>query len=170
MPSVNGQVETQVSNASVEGISYVPDFPLLEIYESCSYFTYTFALNKIDNWGERVYFTVWVEADVVANWSIGFSANTPPGLQGIYLDDKTGIITIWTVMAEFPYEEKDGTYYYRMHFFFETSVFKGGVVRVAANYLSAPTFTGSELTVVRVKNSKTVDGVEVFKFKTVKQK
>ena len=163
-------MQPQVSNASVEEIKFVQEFPSLDIYEPCSHFTYTFALNKVNEWADRVYFTVWLDLGLVANWSIGFSANNPPGLQGIYLDDETGIITIWTVMAEFPYEEKDGTYYYRMHFFFETSVFKGGVVRVAANYLSAPTFTGSELTVVKVKNSKTIDGVEVFKFKTVKQK
>jgi len=170
LPSVCGQIQPQVSNASVEEIKFEQEFLELDIYEPCSHFTYTFALNKVNEWAERVYFTTWLDAFLVANWSIGFSANDPPGLQGVYLDESTGILAIWVVMAEFPYEEKDGTYYYRIHFFFEDSVFKGGEARVAANYLVAPTFMGSELTVVRVKNSKTVDGTEVFKFKTVKQK
>lgn len=175
-PLIYAQTETapQVRYANVEKITVESiDIYGMGEFVDASHFIYTFALFRVDNWAERCYFSAWVDTILVANWSVGFSARDPPGLQGIYLDYDTGILQTHTIMAEFPYTSEtklhpeDGQqkyYYYRMHFYFDTKVFTGAEVRVAADYMKAPTFKGSELLILKLLRSRIVDGIETFDF------
>lgn len=164
------QEQPTIGDANVESITVEQQVPQFYIFEPCSHFVYIFTLNKVNAWGDRVYFSCWVDTNLVANWSIAFSANVPPGLKNIGRDTNSGILVVHTIMAEFPYMESNGFFYYRMHFYFEEEVFKQGQVRVAADYMTAPTFEGSKLVVYRLLNSKTVGNIETFKFKLVKPK
>ena len=171
---------------AVEQISfdtaYIPGPGGDDIPVDATHFAFTFALFKVDNWGERCYYKVWVIREevpiLVAAWAIGFSAGDPPGLQGIYPDYFTDLVQIRTVMAEFPYSNEtrvhttDGTqnyYFYRIHFYFNNTVWKGEQVRLSAGYMEEPTFTGSELLILQIKNEKTKNGETIIKFKEVKQ-
>jgi len=143
-----------------------------DINVSCIRVTFTFALYTVPTWGDACYYKVWIikeTPNLVCNWSIGFSANNPPGLQGIFIDESTDLITIHAEMADFPYMNEtrqhveDGRqeyYFYKIHFYFNNTIYKGEEVRFAADYESVPTLQGSEL--LRLVITDDDYGYEVF--------
>jgi hypothetical protein len=145
-----------VRYVDVESITYETGYTYFfggEAQEAdVTHFVYTFGMWKVDEWADRAYFTAYINrdgiADIVANWSVGFSVTG--GLQGIYIDWESDLVSIHTIMAEFPYatealtHEIDGTKdyrLYRMHFYFANTLFKDEIVTVAADYMKTPDLT-----------------------------
>ena len=182
------EADAAIRYIAVERISfdtiYIPGPGGDDIPVNTTHFAFTFALFHVEAQSDRCYYKVWITRDevpmLVAAWAIGFSApeDRPPGLQGIYPDYFTDLVAIHTIMAEFPYTSEvrthpvDGTqtyYFYRIHFYFNNTLWKGEQVRLASDYMQEPTYTGSELLILQIKNEKTKQGETIVKFKEVKQ-
>ncbi len=192
--------DASIRYLTVESITYEPDYPFHWFNPTpipCTHFSYTFAMWKVNAWADRCYYVATVQRDkievVVAKWSVGFGVSPITGkigLQGIYIDYSTDLLTVHTVMAEFPYNSEvmenaiDGTQtyqFFRMHFYFKGELFKTEEVTVAADYMkqpvtsATPTFststratsvslTGDEVTYRIIKTNPSD-----FKFKEVKK-
>jgi hypothetical protein len=191
-PSVKAETAASIRYISVEQITTEPDYPSnFNTPVACTHFAYTFALWKVNAWADRCYYVAYTDkGGVVAKWSVGFSVTG--GLQGIYLDQSSGLLQVETVMAEFPYTKTnltnalDGTQtysFYIMHFYFTANIFKGDVVTVAADYMREPitpyTLTSNALTVQHNVTAGTGDSATYkiiktnpsdFKFHEVKTK
>jgi hypothetical protein len=183
---VNGvyaEVEPQIRYSSVESVMVEkilePMDPNGVETVDASHLIYTFALFRVDEWADKCNFKLWLNGEVIAEWSIGFSATEPPGLQGIYLSEDNDLLQISIITSEFPYENQekfhpvDGMqtyYFYRVHIYFIEIVSKGDTIRIAGDYIKEPTFEGSELTIFKIKNSKTQFSIKSFKFRTIKIK
>jgi hypothetical protein len=154
--TVEGSNLASVRYVDVESITYETGYDYVFGGESkeadVTHFVYTFAMWKVNEWADRAFFTAYINrdgtADIVANWSVGFSV--AGGLQGIYIDWESDLVSCHTIMAEFPYatesltHEIDGTKdyrLYRMHFYFAAGLFKDEVVTVAADYMKTPDLT-----------------------------
>lgn len=182
---VHSQVSASIRYISVERITreivYVhgPDgyYPV-----NATCFSFTFALFKVDFQADKCYYKTWVVRNgapvLLCSWALGFSG-TPPALQGVFPDHSTDLLSVHIITAEFPYTSEirtnliDGTqlyYFYRICFYFNNTAWKGEEVRVAADYDKEPTFQGSELLILKIKNEKTVDGETVIRFKEVSTK
>jgi len=151
--TVEGSDLASVRYVDVESITYETGYDYFFGGESreadVTHFVYTFGMWKVNEWADRAYFTAYINrdgtADIVANWSVGFSVTG--GLQGIYIDWESDLKGIHTIMAEFPYTTEslthdiDGTKdyrLYRMHFYFANTLFKDEIVTVAADYMKTP--------------------------------
>jgi hypothetical protein len=153
--TADDEPEPSVRYTEVEEITYITDFeyginedgsPLLA---NVTHFTYTCGLWKVAAWADRAYFTAYVERGgfnvVVANWSVGFSVSG--GLQGIYIDYQSDLLQVHTIMAEFPFRTVEINHpidglrifrLYRMHFYFNNTLFEDEIVTIAADYMQAP--------------------------------
>jgi len=152
VPVVKAQstAAASVRYTSVEAITYEPNYPFnMGEPVACTHFVYTFAMWKVNQWADKAYFTGYVQRDdknlVFANWTVGFSV--AGGLQSMDFDRATDFLSGEIIMAEFPYESKvmdnaiDGvqTYrFYRMHFYFNNTLFQDEIVTVSADYMKAP--------------------------------
>lgn len=186
IPTIQAQEPTppQVRYVAVESITLETIYIEGPEPVDTNHFVYTFALFKVNEGADRCYFKTWIirkkQPFLLAHWGVGFSANIPPGLQGIYPIYTTGLLQIHTIMAEFPYksevivhpEDGEQTYYfYRMHFYFTADTFsKGDKVRLTADYMNEPTFEGKEIVVVKLQRLIETADMSVFRLKEVRPK
>jgi hypothetical protein len=141
------EVEASVRYIDVEVINYIENYNYFKtVTADVTNFTYTFALWKINQEGDQIYFTAYVEkesiVDVVANWSVTLDAD------GQYISawidwENSDLIECKIDFSQFPLNTTtlthpiDGTQdykFYRMHFLFKGNLEVGEKVTVAGDY------------------------------------